>query len=96
MYAIRSYYEFGRGQPRQPRGPGLRHPGDRLKLDACCQYGVDVDLGERDQILAHRDQIHAILRADVRDQPWFHDQETVDPDFPSGRYVRTRASYNFV
>jgi len=68
----------------------LRKEDDRLKLDACCQYGVDVDVGERDGILAHADQIKEILDPEVRDLPWFHDEETVDVDFPSGRFVRTR------
>jgi hypothetical protein len=62
----------------------------REKLDACCQYGVDVDLSERDGILAHADEIRAILRPEVRDQPWFKDQVEHDPDFPSGAFVRTR------
>ena len=39
----------------------LRKEEDRLKLDACCQYGVDVDLGERDGILSHAEQIKMIL-----------------------------------
>ena len=63
---------------------------DRLKLDACCQYGVDTDLAERDGILAHRTEIYDLLLDEARDQPWFSDVEHVDPDFPSGRFVRTR------
>ncbi len=63
---------------------------DALKLDACCQYGVDVDVGERDQILAHAGDVRAVLDAEVADQPWFETEEKVDADFPSGRYVRTR------
>jgi Fe-S-cluster containining protein len=66
----------------------LQSDGERLKLDACCQYGVDVDVGERDGILSHREQIAALLRPDVA-QPWFTDAEQVDADFPSGRFVRT-------
>lgn len=68
----------------------LRKDNDRLKLDACCQYGVDVDIGERDGILAHADQLKGILDAEVRDLPWFGTEELVDADFPSGKYVRTR------
>ncbi len=63
--------------------------GDRMKLDACCQYGVDTDLAERDGILAHRTEIYDLLLDEARDQPWFSDVEHVDPDFPSGRFVRT-------
>lgn len=68
-------------------------PG-REQLDACCQYGVDVDLGERDAIVARKDELRALLRADVADTPWFHDAEELDPDVPSGRLVRTRTVDN--
>lgn len=61
----------------------------RVKLDACCQYGVDVDLGERDGILAHADELRSILRPAAAAQAWFSTEEKVDADFPSGRYVRT-------
>lgn len=67
----------------------LVHEQGRLRLDACCQYGVDVDLGERDAIRAHAADIAAVLRPEVADQPWFEGEEAEDPDFPSGRYVRT-------
>jgi Fe-S-cluster containining protein len=62
----------------------------RVKLDACCQYGVDVDLGERDAILARADEITALLDPEAAAQAWFTEEEQVDPDFPSGRHVRTR------
>lgn len=67
----------------------LVHEHGRLQLDACCQYGVDVDVGERDAIRAHAADIAGILRAEVADRPWFEGPEIADPDFPSGRYVRT-------
>lgn len=66
------------------------HVADTEHLDACCQYGADVDVGERDQILVHAAQIRSILRPEARNMPWFEGDETVDPDFPSGRHVRTR------
>ncbi len=66
----------------------LKHDS-RTKLDACCQYGVDADLHERDGILAHADQIRALLDEDARDRPWFKDEINADKDFPSGAYVRT-------
>jgi Fe-S-cluster containining protein len=56
------------------------------KLDACCQYGCDVDLYERDKILARQAQIAPLLRVN---QPWFDTDEEPDPDTPSGRLVRT-------
>ncbi|MEJ7597083.1 MAG: hypothetical protein WKG01_04165 [Kofleriaceae bacterium] len=60
-----------------------------VKLDACCQYGCDVDLLERDAILARADQIRPLLRAEVADKPWFETDVEVDPDYPSGSVVRT-------
>lgn len=59
------------------------------KLDACCQYGCDVDLRERDAILARAGDIRELLRAEVKDQPWFDDEIEEDPDYPSGKVVRT-------
>lgn len=61
----------------------------RPMLDACCQYGADCDVAERDAILAHADQIRALLLPAVRDAAWFTSEEQIDVDFPSGRHVRT-------
>ena len=61
----------------------------RTKLDACCQYGADVDLGERDGILEHRDQIAALLEPAAAGKRWFTTRPTRDADFPSGAHVRT-------
>lgn len=58
------------------------------KLDACCQYGCDVDLFEREAILAKRDDIAPLLRAGVNG-PWFDDEVEEDADYPSGKVVRT-------
>lgn len=62
---------------------------DRLELDACCHYGADVDAGERDAILARADDIAELLTPDAAGRPWFDGPEIADPDFPSGRYLRT-------
>jgi Fe-S-cluster containining protein len=60
------------------------------KLDACCQYGCDVDLTERDAILARAELIRPVLRAEVRALPWFDESAPEqDPDTPSGTVVRT-------
>jgi Fe-S-cluster containining protein len=67
----------------------LRKEGDRTKLDACCQYGVDVDLGERDRILEHKEQIANILDSEPSASPWFSDKIEEDGDFPSGAMVRS-------
>ncbi len=61
----------------------------RPLLEACCQYGADTDLAERDQILAHADLIRPLLDADAQLAPWFTTEVQVDPDYPSGRHVRT-------
>src|SRR5512139_4234305 len=64
--------------------------GNKLKLDACCQYGCDVDLTERDAILARAESIRPILSPEVRDLPWFDESNPEqDPDTPSGTVVRT-------
>lgn len=66
------------------------HASHTEKLDACCQYGCDVDLFERDGILARAAQIRSVLRPEVRDLPWFDESEPEhDPDVPSGTVVRT-------
>lgn len=62
----------------------------REKLDACCQYGCDVDLAERANILARAGEIRALLRTDAKDLPWFGTEEEIDPDYPSGKCVRTQ------
>lgn len=67
------------GRPMKPRA----------LLEACCQYGADTDLAERDAILARRDQIAPLLDEAARDAPWFTTEVQEDPDYPSGRHVRT-------
>ncbi len=66
------------------------HATGQLKLDACCQYGCDVDLHERDAILARAGVIRPVLRADAQAIPWFDESHPEDdPDVPSGTVVRT-------
>lgn len=62
---------------------------DHHKLDACCQYGCDVDLHERDAILARAPEIRSRLRAEVADLPWFEAEIEDDADYPSGQVVRS-------
>ena len=64
------------------------------KLDACCQYGCDVDLIERDAILARQDTIRPLLRAEIRNNPLFETDVEEDPDYPSGKVVRTEVHDN--
>ncbi len=65
------------------------HATGSEKLDACCQYGCDVDLFELHAIMAHADDIRAVLRPDAPAK-WFDDKNPeVDPDAKSGMFVRT-------
>lgn len=64
-------------------------PDQHEKLDACCQYGCDVDLAERDAILAKADDIRPLLRPEVANRPWFETEVEHDKDYPSGAVVRT-------
>jgi Fe-S-cluster containining protein len=59
------------------------------RFDVCCQYGCDVDLHERDEILTRAEAIRAVLRPEVKHLPWFELDEEVDADYPSGRVVRS-------
>lgn len=68
-------------------GAALARP--RPLLEACCQYGADVDLAERDAILARKDDIARLLVPEAQVAPWFTTEVQVDPDYPSGRHVRT-------
>jgi Fe-S-cluster containining protein len=68
----------------------LVHRGHARKLDACCQYGVDVDLAEREAIVARRAEIAALLWPEAAAAEWFGGPPTADDDFPSGASVRTR------
>src|SRR5262245_42086947 len=66
------------------------HATGTVKLDACCQYGCDVDLYERDAILARAATIRPVLRDDAQHAPWFDESAPEqDPDVPSGTVVRT-------
>jgi Fe-S-cluster containining protein len=59
------------------------------KLDACCQYGADVDLHERDNILARADELRAILTPAAAAARWFDPELEADDDMPSGHVTRT-------
>jgi Fe-S-cluster containining protein len=68
---------------------GAPLPRPRPLLEACCQYGADIDLVERDNVLRHADQIRALLTPAARDAPWFTTEIQIDPDYRSGQHVRT-------
>jgi Fe-S-cluster containining protein len=60
-----------------------------VRIDACCQWGCDVDVAEREAILARSAQIGPLLRPEARAARWFDPEEELCPDYPSGRVVRT-------
>jgi hypothetical protein len=55
--------------------------------DACCQYGVDLSVVERDRILADADRLEPVVGR-PREQ-WFEPMLTADVDFPGGAATRT-------
>jgi Fe-S-cluster containining protein len=54
--------------------------------DWCCQWGCDVNLAERDQILAAKEGLKRFVKAPV--EQWFEPDVYEDPEYPTGRYVR--------
>jgi hypothetical protein len=56
--------------------------------DICCSYGCDVSSDETIRILAHQGDLEKLLN--VPATRWFKRHWTVDADFPSGRFVRSR------
>jgi Fe-S-cluster containining protein len=75
-----------------PRIFQLRYFGHCMQCtfcgDSCCQYGCDVNLAERERILAHKDELAAFIGVPV--EQWFTTEEKEDPEYESGRFVRTR------
>ncbi len=62
----------------------------------CCQEGVMVDLGERDNILRHADLVKRHMEPNQIHDPsmWFDEVEEVDRDYPSGTAVGTEVTEN--
>jgi Fe-S-cluster containining protein len=59
--------------------------------DACCRFGCDVDLYERDRILARASEVARVLAPELRNPArWFDESDPeIDADSPSGVLVRT-------
>jgi hypothetical protein len=55
--------------------------------DACCQYGVDLSVVERDRILADADRLEQVVGRPRAE--WFTGVVTADTDFPGGAATRT-------
>lgn len=56
--------------------------------DACCDHGVDVDLGNAERLKALPRDFHD--RIGVPAEDWFTGEITADSEFPGGVHVRTR------
>jgi Fe-S-cluster containining protein len=54
--------------------------------DSCCQYGCDVNFGERERLLVVKDELEAFLG--VPSAEWFKPEVFDDPDYPTGKFVR--------
>ncbi|HVR62189.1 MAG TPA: hypothetical protein VMU50_09835 [Polyangia bacterium] len=68
-----------------------RDEDDRPRNDACCRFGADVLLPEKEAILRRRAQVAAVLKAERRDPTgWFNEDDPErDPDAPGGILLRT-------
>jgi Fe-S-cluster containining protein len=57
-------------------------------MDSCCQYGCDVNLNERDRILALAPALAPFISAPP--ERWFSTEVKADPEYESGHFVRSR------
>jgi Fe-S-cluster containining protein len=55
--------------------------------DSCCQYGCDVNLAERDTILAHKEALKPYIKAPV--EQWFKPEIKEDAEYETGKFVRS-------
>ncbi|MDP3501898.1 MAG: hypothetical protein Q8S33_16290 [Myxococcales bacterium] len=55
--------------------------------DSCCQYGCDVDMGERDRLLALKAELEPFLG--IPSTEWFKPEVYEDPEYPTGKFVRS-------
>lgn len=55
--------------------------------DSCCQYGCDVNLGERDRLLALAPELGPFVQAPP--ERWFKTEVHADPEYPTGGFVRS-------
>ena len=76
-----------------PRIFTLRYFGHCMQctfcFDGCCQYGCDVNLAERDRILAVKDELARFVT--TTPDEWFTTEVKEDPEYETGRFVRARS-----
>lgn len=63
--------------------------GGQRRLDACCQHGCDLELDERDAILARAGAVASILEASYRDPGRWFDASDPEHDPDGATWVRT-------
>ncbi len=56
--------------------------------DLCCRHGCDVDVAEKERILAYKAELQKYLKVPASN--WFQDKVVADAEYPSGKFVRTR------
>ncbi len=56
--------------------------------DSCCSFGVDIDLDNAARLAAMPPDFHAFIGVPASE--WFTQEIVADPEFPSGRHVRTQ------
>lgn len=59
-------------------------------MDSCCQYGCDVNLAERDRILALKAELAPFIKPPP--EQWFASEVRYDPDYETGAYVRANVA----
>ncbi len=94
---------LSRKYPCQGGGPVLRAVESRIFTlryfqpclacsfcqDACCDWGVDIDLENAARLKALPDDFKALVA--VSEDQWFSAEVTSDPEFPGGTHIRTNA-----
>ncbi len=55
--------------------------------DSCCQYGCDVNMGERERIMAIKDELQPFISYPAEE--WFKAEVFEDPEYPTGKFVRS-------
>ena len=58
-------------------------------FDACCQWGVNIDVENVQRLQAHAPALEALTG--VPRELWFEDETEEDAEYPGGRVARTRA-----
>jgi hypothetical protein len=63
--------------------------GRRVRLDACCQHGADLDLRERDAILRRAAEVGRTLHGGWRDPSRWFDESDAEIDADGTHWLRT-------